>query len=493
MFSIIRDKIKLQGSETMPIAKDKCPKCGSTDNILNKKSGKLRCKNCRHEHNLIKAQTNKLDTKKLKGQIITCGAKNIIADSSEVITFKCSSCAAEVAIDTNEALHAKCHWCRHTFTVKEKIPNGSVPDMILPFKVSKEVAKNHIEKFVNQRTFFAHPKFKENFCLENIVPVYLPYMLVDINAKVRLIGLGERSFFKSLPFLFKPRRYDILRDFTLVVDGLTIEAASSKMMKRRNNTNVINAIMPFDTENAVKWNANYLKGFISEKRDTNVQELTELVNTQAKDIARHNANQVIKKYNRGVNWHFENLNAQGKRWQTAYLPVWLYSYQSGKGRRKKLHYVVVNGRTEKTSGNIPLNIIKLLIYSIVIQIIALISIFIITDLFIEDDFIAGLITLPFFLAGFIFFNIAYFIYRNMCARHRHEANTKALLTNITGKDFYLGQVEREGFFRMKAANNLKVSNMKSSRKAIKRRVIWLIIIILIILVIIGYIMGNPYY
>ena len=38
-------------------------------------------------------------------------------------------------------------------------------------------------------------------------------------------------------------------------------------------TNVINAIMPFDIENCVKYNANYLKGYTSEKRDTNIDDL----------------------------------------------------------------------------------------------------------------------------------------------------------------------------------------------------------------------------
>ncbi len=31
--------------------------------------------------------------------------------------------------------------------------------------------------------------------------------------------------------------------------------------------------MPFDTENCVRYNANYLKGYTSEKRDTNIEDL----------------------------------------------------------------------------------------------------------------------------------------------------------------------------------------------------------------------------
>ncbi len=54
----------------------------------------------------------------------------------------------------------------------------------------------------------------------------------------------------------------------MTVEGLAIESSSDKLNKHSNKTNnVINAIMPFDTENAAKYNANYLKRlYIRKKR-----------------------------------------------------------------------------------------------------------------------------------------------------------------------------------------------------------------------------------
>ena len=130
-------------------------------------------------------------------------------------------------------------------------------------------------------------------------------------------------------------------------------------MKNKTN-NVINAIMPFDVENSVKYNANYLKGFTSEKRDTNIDDLRPLVDAQSKDIARFAANETIKDYNRGVKWDSEELNVKGKQWKTAYLPVWLYSYQQKKGENNSiLHYVAVNARTKETMGSVPIHMPKL--------------------------------------------------------------------------------------------------------------------------------------
>ena len=85
--------------------------------------------------------------------------------------------------------------------------------------------------------------------------------------------------------------------------------------------------MPFDIENCVKYDSHFLKGYTSEKRDTNINDLKELVNSQSKDIARFAANDTLQNYDRGVAWANEQINVKGQQWKAAYLPVWLYSYQ----------------------------------------------------------------------------------------------------------------------------------------------------------------------
>ena len=170
---------------------EKCPKCGATDISLNINSGKLRCNFCRHEFEPLKISGMQDDITKLEGQVIGSGAQDIVFDTSDVVTLKCSSCGAEVVIDTASSTQARCHWCRNILSINEQIPNGSVPDVLLPFAVSKDDSKKQIEKFVGRRKFFAHPKFKQEFTTDNIMGVYFPYMVVDINSHAKLVGQGE--------------------------------------------------------------------------------------------------------------------------------------------------------------------------------------------------------------------------------------------------------------------------------------------------------------
>lgn len=439
---------------------NKCPKCGATDIALNVNSGKLRCNFCRHEFEPKKVEGLEEDLSKLQGTVMGSGAQNIVADTNDVLTFKCSSCGAEVVIDTASALQARCHWCRNTLSVNQQIPNGSVPDVVLPFQVTKDVAKAQIEAFVGKRKFFAHPKFKEEFTTNNIMGVYFPYMVVDVNAHANLVGQGEhlvRKYYRgsgdNRKTYYDADLYAVGRDFDLVIDGLTIESNSDRLNSNASDktNNVINAIMPFDIENCVKYDANYLKGYTSEKRDTNIEALHPIIETQAKDITRMATNQTLQEYDRGVCWSNEQLSIKGEQWKAAYLPVWLYSYQQVSGDKKLLHYVAVNARTKETMGSVPIHMPKLLLVSLLVELLGFMSM-----LFVDFEY-----EFTFLLSGFVYFFIMFAKYRNSGARHKYESETKTKMANLRKSDRFIQTKKGLTNSMMQGANNKNVSGKTS--------------------------------
>lgn len=439
---------------------NKCPKCGSTDISTNTNNGKLRCHFCRHEFEPEKIEGMVDDISELKGQIIGSGAQDIIADTKDILTFKCSSCGAEVVIDTASVSQARCHWCRNTLSVNQQIPNGSIPDVVLPFNINRDAAKTEIEKFVGKRKFFAHPKFKGEFISDNVMGVYFPYMIVDVNAHVSLVGEGEhetrRYYVKNgdkQEVRYDADLYHVERDFDLTINGLSIESNSERLntASTSQTNNIINAIMPFDIENCVKYNANYLRGYTSERRDTNIEQLSGIVNIQSKDIARYAANETLKAYDRGVAWSKENLDIKGQQWKTAYLPVWLYSYQQVSGNKKLLHYVAVNARTKETMGSVPIHMSKLLIISALIELVGIIC----------SSYVDSELDFFLWLSGVVYFFIIYFKYRNSDARHTYEKDTKTNMTNLGKVDNFIQSKKNLSNSMMTGANN-KIVNGKTS-------------------------------
>ena len=436
---------------------DKCPKCGSTDISLNAQTGLLRCNFCRYEFKPEKVEGLETDITKLEGEIVGSGTQDIDENSKDMVTIKCTSCGAEVVIDTSETTQARCHWCRNYLSINEQIPNGAVPDVVLPFKLKKDEARQEIEKFVKNRKFYAHPKFKQEFTTENIMGVYLPYMVVDINSHAYFSGQGEhekrrytRGSDDNKRTYYDADLYDVEREFDLTIEGLTVESSSDKINKNSSNktNNIINSIMPFDIENCVKYNSNYLRGYTSEKRDMDIDDLRQIVDKQSKDVARFAANDTLKQYDRGVRWKTENLNVKGKQWKTAYLPVWLYSYQEKKGDKSILHYVAVNARTKETMGSVPIHMSKLILVSVIVEIIALILM-----LFVDLDDNGWV----FLLAGPLYYGLMYMKYRNKKARHYHEIETKRKIFNLKKSDVFVKTETGLSNSRIEGANNTRVN------------------------------------
>ena len=442
---------------------NKCPKCGATEIILNPNTGKLKCMYCRFEFDADKVSGLEVDITKLEGQVIGSGATDIVADTNEVITLKCSSCGAEVVIDTASASQARCHWCRNTLSINQQIPNGAIPDVVLPFKLSKDEAKISIEKFVGKRKFFAHPKFRQEFTTNNVMGVYFPYLIVDVNSHANFVGKGEHETRRytrrrgdSTETYYDADLYYIEREFDLTINGLTVESNSDRLDSNSSTktNNIINSIMPFDVENCVKYNANYLKGYTSERRDTNIDELRNLVSVQSKDIARYVANETLTHYDRGVAWSNEGFNIKGQQWQAAYLPVWLYSYQQVKGDKKLLHYVAVNARTKETMGSVPIHMPKLFAISALVEILGLLAM-----LYVDWDY-----SWIFLLAGFVYFLIMFLRYRNSNARHTYESETKRQMFNLRKVDNFIESKKGLSSSTMDGANNRIVNGQSIKTK-----------------------------
>lgn len=366
-------------NESLRDGVNRCPKCGSTDIRLHGSTGMLRCLFCRNEWEEARVEEvfglgEGID--ELEGTVIAGGAMDIQADAKDQLTFKCDGCGAEVVVDTAHSLNARCHWCRHTLNVNQQVPNGAVPDAVLPFRLTHDEAVEKIREFASKRRLFADKRFKEEFVPENVLGVYLPYLVIDARTETEYWGKGEvqtrrwtEKHGDDRVTYYAADVYQVRRKVAFTVDDLTVEGSSERAdyelsPQAHNTNNIINSILPFDTKNAVQWNANYLAGYTSEKRDLNVEQVKPHLRDQLLSIGRSEVRASLRRFDRGVRWEQEKVDVAGTRWVAMYLPVWLYSYQHE--RTGMLHYIAVNARTGETMGSIPVSKPKLLLASLTV-------------------------------------------------------------------------------------------------------------------------------
>ena len=449
----------------------KCPKCGATDISTNEATGQLRCNFCRFTFDADALEDMKSGVGDLSGEQIGSGAADIQEGAETTVTLKCGSCGAEVVVDLNETSQARCHWCRNMLSVNSKVKNGAVPDVVLPFKMKKEEARNRIESYVNARQFFANKKFKSEFSTENVMGVYFPYMLVDMKGHASFHGEGEHEKGtrtithgsgknKTQETVYIVESFDVHRECDVEIDDLAVESSSRRAgaSTKVETNNIINAILPFDTENCVKYDANYLRGYTAEKRDVNKVDLQDVVDNQEREAIKFALNESVSQYDRGVAWNQVDVKKEGEKWLAAYLPVWLYSYVENPGSANQLtHYVAVNARTAETIGSVPINKGRISSVTAAVGIGVAVFIFLMFALLngridsgnLFASIIGGAII------GMIFFYSTYHKYRNTDARHQFEVETKIELKNIQKDDHFIKKFETSSS-NFSQANNMKV-------------------------------------
>ncbi|GAA5121995.1 TFIIB-type zinc ribbon-containing protein [Alloalcanivorax gelatiniphagus] len=351
-------------NESLADGLNRCPKCGSTDVRLRASTGLLVCLFCRHQWQEARVEEELglgegIDD--LQGTVVAGGAEEIAADADDVLTLKCGGCGAEVVVDTAHAMNARCHWCRHTLNVNEQTANGAVPDAVLPFRLTHAEAVEKIREFASKRRLFAHPRFKKEFVPENVLGVYLPYLVIDARAEAAYTGRGEvqtrrwtEKVGDNTTTYYAADVYRVDRSVAFTVDDLTVEGSADRARVDSTTTNnIVNTVLPFDTKNAVKWNSSYLVGFTSEKRDLDVTDLHPVLEDQLLSIGRSQVQGSLSEFDRGVRWEQERIGVGGSRWVSMYLPVWLYSYYQQD--TEMLHYIAVNARTGETMGSVPVS------------------------------------------------------------------------------------------------------------------------------------------
>lgn len=479
----MNDKTIINTSEGLKDGQKICPNCGSTIIKYDIGSGKLKCDYCKttFESQKINDDTN---LRELTGSIIGEGAQNINNDFNNFITLKCNGCGAEVIINTENSTNAKCHWCGSLLSINSRIENGSVPDTILPFKIRKEIATQIIQNFISSEKSYANKQFLKNFKQEDIVGVYLPYLIVDLNGHSEFDGYGnhiidkeyyeiDTRYFPHSYYKYKVETYHINCNFDFTIDDFILESNSKKIDITNSliSNDIIKSIMPFDTENCIQFNSNYLYGYNMEKRDINTNDLEQYVNNKVKKITKNAINDELGFFDGKIRWKKEKINIKGTKWIASYMPVWLYTYKKNK---KSIDYIAVNGRTGKIDGSIPINKLKTFLSS------CLVSIFIVAILIctiysfhlneIENFFsyFIYIIIIIYMLLVLVFYKKIAEQYRSGDKKHDYEKNIEPKIFNIIKNVKYIKTRKNLKTPFIDGANNENVLNSKEMTKDEKK-------------------------
>lgn len=325
-------------------------KCKACDAVLkfNPHKQNWKCEYCRNEYSLeeLKDQEESLNTD---------NASDIKEEIKNLDNYNCPNCGASiVALENTTA--STCPYCRNTTIIKEKLEGEFNPDLVIPFRYTKEDAIAAFKKFHKGKLLM--PKaFNNDKNIQEMTGVYIPFWLYNIDSLgdisatcKRITTYSDSDYHYTKTDVYRAYREGQLSFIKVPVDGAT-----------RFQDDIMNSIEPFNYNDLKNFSYSYLSGFLADRYDVSSEQAYESAKIRVEKSVESFLKRDIVGYNSVI---VDKKNIVSKQLDNKYclLPVWMLNIKY----KDKIYPFAMNGQTGKMIGNYPVDLKKAILLGIVV-------------------------------------------------------------------------------------------------------------------------------
>lgn len=322
----------------------KCLNCGAPINYL-PNTDYCECEYCNSNFPLSELESNEERKKESeeyhKKEIDLLNKED---DNTDVYGYECKSCGASV-VTTDTTTASFCYYCHSPVIITSRLRGEFKPDMIIPFKLDKEKAKNSLLLWAKSKVFIKKD-FYSRSQLDKITGIYLPYWLCDFEGEIDIEGVGMniKTTMSGNTQYIKTDKYRIYKKGPIEIKNI-LELAFSKI-----NKPLLASIWPYNYKEAKVFNTGYLSGFFSESYDIDKEKAKPLIIQEENRMKNYLISKASGSYDR-FDYDRRNISTKIKSWKYILLPVWIltYNYQNN------IYIYAVNGQTGVSYGKLPLD------------------------------------------------------------------------------------------------------------------------------------------
>ena len=271
-------------------------------------------------------------------------------------SYVCKSCGGEIVGDANMAA-TSCPFCGNPVVMMGQFSGDLKPDLVIPFKLDKKVAKAGLMNHLAGKRFL--PKiFKSQNHIDEIKGIYVPFWLfdTDVDARIRYRATKVRKWSDSGYNYTETSYFMVHRAGSVGFEHVPVDG-SSKMAD-----DLMESIEPFKFSEAVDFQTAYLAGYLADKYDVTAEESIDRANQRIKRSAEEAFAKTVKGYTSVIP---ENTSVQlhGGKARYALYPVWLLN-TTWKGNK---YTFAMNGQTGKFVGDLPVDKAAVYLWSVILS------------------------------------------------------------------------------------------------------------------------------
>ena len=257
-------------------------------------------------------------------------------ETMEQKIYTCNACGAKLMINDVEAA-SFCAYCGQPTIVFDRVSKIRKPDLILPFKITKEQARDLINKKLNG---FFIPKDIKDIELDVVRGIYVPFSFSDLEYEDKQIIKGEVKNGKSSVTRFFYRHAKAKFSFLPVDQSVKFDDESAVRLE------------PFPKNEFVPFDASYLSGFYADAGDEAKEDLDMKIKYRAGEVFNKKVEDTVKAGKKVLYRNNREVNIEQTRY--GMLPVWFFACR----REEATYTIMVNGYTGKVVGAVPFDKVK---------------------------------------------------------------------------------------------------------------------------------------
>jgi len=265
-------------------------------------------------------------------------------EEAGMYVYTCQTCAG--AIVSDETLGTtSCPYCGNPVVITDRFSGHLKPDLVMPFKLTKDDAKNALLKHYEGKPFLP-AYFKEDSRINEIKGVYVPFWLfdstIDINALYACTNV--RTWSDSKYNYTETNHFNVERAGTIEYRFVPVDGSF------RLDDTLMESIEPYDFTQLTQFQTAYLSGFSANIYDVDAAAALPRAQERMMATAREVMDTSVQEYssNKLENWQAAFYNP---RCFYALLPVWLLSSTFD----GKVYTFAMNGQTGQFVGDLPVD------------------------------------------------------------------------------------------------------------------------------------------
>lgn len=316
----------------MSVNNEKCYACGA-NLTFNPQKQKWICDYCGKSYNLIDLEKYKKNE-----------ASSISANQLKYNAYNCKNCGAQIVMDENTSV-TECVYCGSSAIITDRLEGAFAPKQIIPFKKTKNDALKAFSDYKKGK-WFMPKEFLQQKNIQKISGIYIPFYLYDIDVSARIhVDATKVTSWSDRNYSYTQTDYfDIVREGRMSFNQIPTDASTNFP------DDIMDSIEPYDYTELTDFNSSYMAGFLSEKYNLSLEELSERAEKRAKKTAIDTLfNDVTGYSSKAITDSIEKSHIKNSS-EYVLLPVWMLNINFN----NKIYTLAMNGQTGKFIGNVPI-------------------------------------------------------------------------------------------------------------------------------------------